>query len=166
MIKASGQTKKSKRYERLYDQIKNLLTAETGIISKMATISAVLHHKIDYFFWTGFYLLENENLTVGPYQGPLACQILPKNKGVCWKAINTASTIIVRDVNTFPDHIACDSRSKSEIALPVFDNNNIIIGVFDVDSKEIKSFDETDKIMLEKILGLIYSGSANYQLHH
>ncbi len=122
----------------------------------MVTINAILHHKMDGFFWTGFYLLKEGELRVGPYQGPVACQILKKNTGVCWTSINNNKPIIVPDVEKFPSHIACDSRSKSEVAVPLLDKDLHIIGVLDVDSKEPGNFDETDAEWLGKIVGLIY----------
>jgi L-methionine (R)-S-oxide reductase len=147
--------KKKSRYTRLFSQIEELVKKSDNRISLMATIAAVLHHKMDYFFWTGFYLLQDGRLLVGPYQGPAACLELTKNKGVCWTAINHNETIVVTDVHLFPGHIACDSRSKSEIVVPVHDESGQIIGVFDVDSKEIGSFDEIDVEWLEKIVKLI-----------
>lgn len=121
----------------------------------MSTVAAVLHHKMDGFFWTGFYLLNEGNLIVGPYQGPLACQVLTKDTGVCWAGINQGKTIIVPDVEKFPGHIACDSRSKSEIVVPLRNKNGQIIALLDVDSKHLGQFNETDAAGLEKIVGLI-----------
>ncbi len=121
----------------------------------MVTLLAVLHHKMDYFFWTGFYLLQDGKLQVGPYQGSLACINLAKDSGVCWAAINSKKTVIVEDVEAFPGHIACDSRSKSEVVVPLKNQNNEIIGVLDVDSSELNSFDEIDVLWLEKIVGLV-----------
>lgn len=148
-------SKKEGRYNRLYIQIEELLKKSDNPVSHMATIAAVLHHKMDYFFWTGFYLLNNGKLQVGPYQGPVACQELARDKGVCWAGINRGETIVVTDVHQFPDHIACDSRSKSEIVVPVRDKNQQIIGVLDVDSSELASFDEVDARELEKIVALL-----------
>ena len=148
-------TKKNKKYERLYNQIKELLPKGNTTISAMSTITAILYHKIDYFFWCGFYMLEDGKLNVGPYQGPVACQELEKDKGVCWAGINQAETIVVPDVEAFPGHIACDSRSKSEIVIPLFDQNGNVFGVLDVDSKDLGSFDETDAKWLEKIVSLL-----------
>jgi L-methionine (R)-S-oxide reductase len=147
--------KKSARYERIYQQLKKLLTASSDPIARMSTINAVLHHKMDDFFWTGFYLLTNEGLVVGPYQGPVACQILEKNKGVCWAAINSGKTIIVKNIHDFPGHIACDSRSLSEIAVPLRSKAGEIIGVLDIDSKKEANFDEIDADHLEKIIDLL-----------
>ena len=104
------------------------------------------------FFWTGFYLLDDGELIVGPYQGSLACIKLKKNTGVCWAGVNLGETVIVADVHEFPGHIACDSRSNSEIVVPLKDKNGKIIGVLDVDSKELGSFDEVDAVWLEKII--------------
>jgi len=147
--------KKKGRYERIYKQLRDLLTATPNPISRMATVAAVLHHKMDGFFWTGFYLLKGDQLLVGPYQGPVACQELEKNKGVCWSGINLEKTLIVPDVEKFPGHIACDSRSRSEIVVPLRDKNNYIIGILDVDSKEMDFFDDADAECLERILSLI-----------
>lgn len=148
-------TKKEKRYQRLHKQLEELLPKGNTPISAMATIAAVLYHKIDYFFWCGFYLLEDGKLNVGPYQGPVACQELEKDNGVCWAGINRAETIVVPDVEAFPGHIACDSRSKSEVVVPLFNKQNEVIGVLDIDSKELNSFDETDAVWLEKIVSLL-----------
>ena len=147
--------KKEGRYSRIYKQLAGLLKATDNLESRMATIVAVLHHKMDYFFWTGFYCLDNGVLTVRTYQGPVACQVLKKDTGVCWASINQKETIIVPDVHQFPGHIACDGRSNSEIVVPIKNQNGEIYGVLDVDSKELDSFDEVDAAWLEKIVGLI-----------
>ncbi len=152
-----GTTKKAGRYNRVHSQIEELLHKTDDPISKMATINAILHHKMDHFFWTGFYLIHDGQLRVGPYQGPVACQILEKNKGVCWSAINGGKTIIVPDVEKFSGHIACDSRSKSEIAIPIKDEKGMIIGVLDVDSQISNNFDDEDAAYLEKITTLIFN---------
>ncbi len=147
--------KKGGRYERIYEQLSGLLTSTEDIISRMATVAAVLHHKMDGFFWTGFYLLSDGQLIVGPYQGPVACQVLVRDTGVCWTGINKQKTVIVPDVEKFPGHIPCDSRSRSEIVIPVRNKDGQIIGVLDVDSSNLDQFDETDAAGLEKIVGLI-----------
>jgi GAF domain-containing protein len=146
--------KKAGRYERVYKQLEGLLGATDNPISRMATIAAILHHKMDGFFWTGFYLLHQGELLVGPYQGPAACQVLEKDKGVCWTGINRGEALIVPDVEKFPGHIACDSRSRSEIVIPVFDQEKVI-GVLDVDSKDLDRFDEVDAEGLKRILSLL-----------
>lgn len=147
--------KKDKRYARLFDQIKGLLDKTDDKHARMATISAVLHQKMDYFFWTGFYTIRQDKMMVVSYQGPVACQILAKDTGACWAAYNAKETLVIEDVEKFPGHIACDSRSKSEIVIPLFDNKGSIYGVFDIDSTDIASFDEVDKLWLEKIAFLI-----------
>ncbi|OFX89129.1 MAG: histidine kinase [Bacteroidetes bacterium GWF2_33_16] len=148
--------KKQGRYERIYDQLQGLMIKTDDYNARMSTIIAVLHHKMEYFFWTGFYFLKNEKLIVGQYQGPVACQELKKDSGVCWAGINQKKAIVVADVEKFPGHIACDSRSKSEIVIPLKDKSGHIIGVLDVDSNEYNSFDEIDELQLTKILELIY----------
>jgi GAF domain-containing protein len=144
------------RYQRLYTQIEGLMHKCDNPTSRMATIAAVLHHKMEGFFWTGFYLLNDGKLQVGPYQGPVACQELEKNKGVCWAGINGGKTVVVEDVHKFPGHIACDSRSNSEVVVPLKDKEGNVVGVLDVDSKELASFDDVDARELEKIVQLIY----------
>lgn len=148
--------KKEGRYSRIQVQLEELLKKTSDPLARMASICAVLHHKMDHYFWTGFYLYKAGKLIVGPYQGPVACQELEKDKGVCWAAFNTKTPVVVPDVHAFPGHIACDSRSKSEITLPVFDREGVIQAVFDVDSANLDSFNEVDRIALEKILKLIY----------
>ena len=150
-------SKKQGRYDRAYRQLEELLKKTTNPISRMASIAAILHHKMDGFFWTGFYLLTNEKLCVGPYKGPLACQELERDKGVCWAGINEKRSILVPDVEKFPGHIACDSRSRSEVVVPVIDSKGMVIGVLDVDSQQKDHFDDDDVFALERIAGLINS---------
>ena len=151
------QKKKEKRYGRLYKQIQDLIVkSSNNPLSNMATINAVLHHKMDYFFWTGFYLLQDGKLQVGPYQGSLACINLAKDNGVCWAAINRNETVVVDDVHVFPGHIACDSRTNSEIVVLLKNRAGNTVGVLDVDSAEKASFDQTDALWLEKIVKLVY----------
>jgi len=145
---------KEKRYERIYSQLQELLTKTDDKIAKMATVAAVLKAKQPHFFWCGFYRIVDGELIVGPYQGSVACQVLKKNTGVCWHAVNTEETVIAPDVEKFPGHIACDSRSKSEIVVPLFENDRVY-AVLDVDSDKLNSFDNTDAHWLEKIVGLI-----------
>ncbi len=147
--------KKAGRYSRIYFQLEELVKKSDNPISHMATVLAVLHHKMDYYFWTGFYLLQDGKLLVGPYQGPVACQELTLNKGVCWAGINQNKTIVVNDVHLFPGHIACDSRSNSEIVVPLHNKRGEIIGILDVDSKDLNSFDDVDAEWLQKIIALI-----------
>jgi GAF domain-containing protein len=149
-----NEIKKEGRYSRLYRQIEDLLKKSPDKQAAMATIASVLYNKIDYFFWCGFYRLDGKKLIVGPYQGPPACQTL-EGKGVCLAAVERNSTVIVPDVHAFPGHIACDSRSRSEIVIPVKNSEGQIIGVLDVDSKDLESFTEIDQKHLEQIVVLL-----------
>lgn len=156
MVINMDQTKKQKRYQRIYAQLAELLPESDDTLARMSTLIAVLHHKMENFFWTGFYLLKNERLIVGPYQGPVACQELEKGMGVCWTGIEREKAVIVPDVEQFPGHIACDSRSRSEIVVPLKNLNGKILGVLDIDSKSLNSFDHTDEEQLSRVLRLIY----------
>lgn len=147
--------KLSKRYERIIIQLEELFKKTEDKDAHIATICALLYHKFQKNFWVGFYFLKDGELTIKCYQGPLACQILAKDQGVCWASINCEKTIIVPDVDKYPGHIACDSRSKSEIVVPVFNNDGAVIGVLDIDSDKIDSYCETDKEFLEKIINII-----------
>ena len=146
--------KKDGRYSRIYEQLATLVKKSNNTQARMATIVAVLHHKMEYFFWTGFYLLDNGEMTVNIYQGPVACQILEKNKGVCWAAFNKKETIVVEDVHQFPGHIACSSASRSEIVVPILVNETVV-AVLDVDSEHLNSFDTTDARYLTIITELL-----------
>ena len=148
--------KKEGRYGRIFKQLSELVVKSNNAQARMATIIAVLHHKMDYFFWTGYYLIDDGKMTVSAYQGPVACQILEKDKGVCWAAFNNKETLVVDDVHTFAGHIACDSRSNSEIVVPLKNKAGEYIGVLDVDSSQKASFSEIDARWLEKILELIW----------
>jgi GAF domain-containing protein len=148
--------KKQGRYDRIYTQLEKLMQTCDNPESRMNTIVAVLHHKMDYFFWTGFYFLNDGKLQVKMYQGPVACMQLAKDTGVCWEGINTKKPVLVKNVEEFPGHIACDSRSKSEVVLPLFNPQNELLGVLDVDSDKLNSFDEVDVENLQKILKLIW----------
>ncbi len=146
---------KAKRYQRIHTQLAELLLKSSDFEARMSTVTAVLHHKMDKFFWTGFYCLRDGKLIVRTYQGSLACMELKKDVGVCWAAVNQNLIIVVPDVEKFPGHIACDSRSKSEIAVPLRDKSGNVIAVLDIDSKELNTFDDTDAHWLEKIVELI-----------
>lgn len=152
-------TQKEGRYERIRQQIVGLIKEIPHADARMATIIALLHHKFEYYYWTGFYLLRDGELIVSQYQGPIACLKLKKNTGVCWAGINTKAPVIVPDVEEFPGHIACSSQSKSEIVVPLRNKQGEIIGVLDVDSKDLNSFDDTDAKELEKILLLVYDNN-------
>lgn len=146
----------SDRYKRIFFQLQKLLNQTENRTARMATVAALLHHKMPRFFWTGFYILNKGRLVVGPYQGPLACLVLEKNKGVCWSAIQNKKTLIVPNVHEFPGHIACDSRSNSEIVVPLWeDESKNVWGVLDIDSQEFDAFSSVDKENLEEIVKLI-----------
>jgi len=140
----TGRREKAERYRRIRDQARELVTALPGPISRMSTLAALLHHKMPGFSWTGFYLLEGGELVVGPYQGLVACPVLETHRGVCWAGVLRNEPVIVPDVHAFPGHIACDSRSRSEIVVPVRRADGAVAGVLDVDSTRPDWFDETD----------------------
>jgi L-methionine (R)-S-oxide reductase len=144
---------KVEQYQALIPQIKGLLEGEQDLVANLANISATLKEQFRWF-WVGFYLVKNEELVLGPFQGPVACTRIRKGKGVCGSSWAQAKTLIVPDVEKFPGHIACSSLSRSEIVVPVF-HNNIIVGVLDVDSEDLDQFDDTDKKYLEEIVALI-----------
>jgi GAF domain-containing protein len=152
---SSGLSKKEK-YEAIIPQLKALTEIETDRIANLASICAVLKETFQ-FLWVGFYLVKDEQLVLGPFQGPPACTRINKGKGVCGKAWETLKTIIVPDVSQFPGHIACSSLSKSEIVVPVF-NNGICIGVLDIDSEHLSFFDTTDAYYLEELLRTLSIG--------
>lgn len=145
----------TQRYERIFNQLQELLQRTDNRIARMATVASILHHKMPHYFWTGFYLFSNSDLIVGPYQGPLACQVLDREKGVCWTGFLKKETIIIPDVYNFPGHIACDSRSNAEIVVPLLDERGQAWGVLDVDSKTRDAFSPVDQHWLEKIVGLL-----------
>jgi len=143
------------RYERIYAQLKDLIEGKSpNLVAAMATTCAVLHHKMSHHLWTGFYFVAGpDELHVGPYQGPVACQVL-RDRGVCVHSVRTRQAVVVPDVEQFPGHIACDSRSRSEIVLPVLKKDQVM-AVLDVDSDKLGQFDEDDVVPLAKILGLL-----------
>jgi len=143
------------RYDRIYDQLVELFEENDDPIARMATISALLHHKMPHFFWTGFYQLIAGKLYVGPYQGPLACAVLESPEGVCWACVNKRESIIVPDVHAFEGHVACDDRSQSEIVVPVREPAGNVVAVLDVDSDQPDAFTEVDRAGLEKIVALV-----------
>jgi GAF domain-containing protein len=148
------------RYGELAAEVASVLDGEPDVTARMATVSSMLHHAFDAFSWTGFYVVDPDRgdvLKVGPYQGSLGCLRIPFGRGVCGAAAAERRTVIVEDVNAFPGHIACDSRSKSEIVAPVFDPSGRLIAVFDVDSDRPAAFDETDAQGIEAILGQVFA---------
>lgn len=138
----------------------SITEGETNVTALMATVACILSEKFDYYFWTGFYVIdpEKENeLVVGPYQGTLGCLRIPFGRGVCGTAAATRETQLVADVHAFPGHIACDSRSNSEIVVPVINGDGKLLAVLDVDSVEYGSFDETDRVSLETLMQRLFA---------
>jgi L-methionine (R)-S-oxide reductase len=144
---------KEEQYLSLIPQIKGLIDGEPDLVANLANIAAALKEQF-VFFWVGFYLVKDDELVLGPFQGPVACTRIRKGRGVCGTSWSQAKTIIVPDVEKFPGHIACSSISKSEIVVPLF-KNNTVWGVLDVDSDQYNSFDEKDAQFLEEIVLLI-----------
>jgi L-methionine (R)-S-oxide reductase len=144
---------KKEQYQSLIPQIEALLYGEPDLVANMANIAAALKGQFKWF-WVGFYLVKQNELVLGPFQGPVACTRIAKGRGVCGSAWQQAETLIVPDVDKFPGHIACSSLSRSEIVLPLFHNNEVV-GVLDVDSSELDEFNETDAKYLTQIVKLI-----------
>ena len=135
-------------------QLSALLEGETDTVAKMANMAAVLHETFG-FWWTGFYRVAGEELILGPFQGPVACMHIPFGKGVCGTAWARGASVVVPDVEAFPGHIACSSASRSEIVVPVFGTDGKVTAVLDIDSDRLATFDEEDRIGLERIVGLL-----------
>ncbi len=152
---------KKQKYQRIINQLSPLLERSPNLISQLSTINAVLYHKMQNIFWIGFYFKLGNSLQVGPYQGPLACQTLEYPKGVCWSSVINKKAIIVPNVELFPGHISCDSRSKSEIVIPIFNGNDEVLAILDIDSNKTEAFDETDQEGLENIIKLLNSNFTN-----
>ena len=144
---------KKTQYESLLPQIQGLLSGETNLVANLGNIAAALKEQFNWL-WVGFYWIIEDELVLGPFQGPVACTRIKKGRGVCGTSWEKEATIIVTDVEKFPGHIACSSSSKSEIVLPVFKEGKIL-GVLDVDSSELAQFDAVDQVYLEKILAMI-----------
>jgi len=146
---------KAARYAEVADEIASVLDGETNLTARMATVASMLANSFDHYFWTGFYVVDPERereLVVGPYQGTLGCLRIAFGRGVCGAAAAAGQTQLVADVHAFPGHIACDSRSQSEIVVPVFDASGTLLAVFDVDSDRPAAFDAVDQHGLETIL--------------
>lgn len=144
---------KDEQYQSLIPQIKGLLYGETDLIANLANISAALKEQFNWL-WVGFYLVKNNELVLGPFQGPVACTRIQKGRGVCGSAWERGATLIVPDVEKFEGHIACNSGARSEIVLPIAKEGKIL-GVLDADSSALDTFDEIDKRYLEEIIALI-----------
>ena len=141
---------KEEKYQLLFEQIKALVEGETDVVAVMANVAAAIHETMG-FFWTGFYSVVREELVLGPFQGPVACMHIPFGRGVCGTAWQRRETIVVPDVELFPGHIACSSLSRSEIVVPVFSQTGEVAAVLDIDSRELATFDDTDRRYLEMI---------------
>lgn len=144
---------KEEQYKMLFPQMQSLIGNETDMIANMANMAAALKQTFD-FFWVGFYIVRDNQLVLGPFQGPIACTRIKPGRGVCGTAWSEARTLIVLDVDKFPGHIACNSASRSEIVVPLKKNDSVY-AVLDIDSDTLNSFDETDKQWLEKIVGIL-----------
>lgn len=143
-------TDKEQKYEALVAQAKAMSEAETDEIALMANVAAIIHETF-HFWWTGFYRVVGDELVLGPFQGPLACTRIKFGRGVCGTAWKEKRSIVVPDVEEFPGHIACSSASRSEIVVPMFRNGEVF-AVLDIDSEKLSTFDETDRVFLEKIV--------------
>ena len=152
---AAPDSRLADRYARLADQLRELFTGDTDLTARMATMVALLHHKMPHYFWTGIYRLEKDKLVVGPYQGPLACAVLHGPEGVCWAGVTRGEPVLVPDVHAFPGHVACDSRAQSEVVVPVRDASGTIVGVLDVDSADFDAFGQTDVDALQHLVTLL-----------
>ncbi|MBQ1886704.1 MAG: GAF domain-containing protein [Bacteroidales bacterium] len=145
--------KKKEKYEQMLPQLKALTEGVNNNTGALANAAALIHETMG-FFWTGFYLVKDNVLHLGPFQGPVACYTIPYGKGVCGAAWKESKTLVVKDVEEFPGHIACSSLSRSEIVVPIFKADKII-GVLDIDSTETGTFDETDRDYLEKAMDIL-----------
>lgn len=145
---------KEEKYSLLYKQIESLIEGESDMICRMANVAAMIHTTF-LFWWTGFYRVVDGVLLLGPFQGPPACTRIAYGRGVCGTAWKERTTQVVPDVEQFPGHIACSSASKSEIVVPIFDKNGSVTAVLDIDSECLATFDECDRLWLEKIAALL-----------
>ena len=145
---------KNEQYRLLTEQIKALIAGETDQVAVMANVCAAIHETMG-FFWTGFYRVVDGELVLGPFQGPVACMHIPYGRGVCGTAWQQHRTLVVPDVEQFPGHIACSSLSRSEIVVPVCAAGGDVVAVLDIDSKQLATFDDTDRECLEGICQLL-----------
>ena len=153
---------KARRYGQVAEEIAAVLDGEPNRVARMATVASMLASAFDHFFWTGFYVVDPDKdgeMVVGPYQGTLGCLRIALGRGVCGAAAARRRTILVPDVEAFPGHIACDSRSRSEVVVPVLGPSGDLIGVFDVDAVELNAFDETDAAGIEAILRQVFAAA-------
>ena len=153
---------KAARYAEIETEILAVLEGEPNVTARMATVASMLNDAFPAYFWTGFYVVDpakGTELVVGPYQGTLGCLRIPFGRGVCGAAAATRTTQVVEDVHAFPGHIACDSRSASEIVVPVFDSAGDLIAVLDVDSEQPAAFDAVDAEALERLMGRVFAAA-------
>ena len=144
---------KEAKYISLLPQARALVSGEPDEVARMANLAALLHLEMN-FWWTGFYRVSGDDLVLGPFQGPVACTRIRRGRGVCGTAWEEAKTIIVPDVDLFPGHIACSSESRSEIVVPILRSGEVV-GVLDIDSRDLSAFDDVDRKYLEEIAGLL-----------
>ena len=152
-LDVAGNSSKRERYEVLYASMKALLESERDVIANMANVAAVLKEHFG-FFWVGFYLVKDNELVLGPFQGPVACTRIAFGKGVCGTAWKERRTVVVPDVEAFPGHIACSALSRSEVVIPIMHKEEVI-AVLDIDSDQLDFFDESDVFYLEKMVSLL-----------
>ena len=145
---------KNETYRLLAKQVESLIEGENNPTGQLANAAALLHETMGWW-WTGFYLVKDDELQLGPFQGPIACYSIKRGKGVCGTAWQEGRTIVVPDVEAFPGHIACSSLSRSEIVVPLHDSEGNVTGVLDIDSKELATFDDVDARWLEEIARVI-----------
>ena len=151
---------KEEKYRLLLEQVQALTAGETDQVAVMSNVAAAIHETMS-FFWTGFYRVVGKELLLGPFQGPVACMHIPYGRGVCGTAWKQRETIIVPDVEQFPGHSACSSLSRSEIVVPVCSKEGEVFAVLDIDSKELSTFDDTDRQYLEQIIQTVSQLSDN-----
>jgi GAF domain-containing protein len=144
---------KEQKYELLYRQAVAMLDSESDVVANMANLAAMIHHTFG-FWWTGFYRVVGEELVLGPFQGPIACTRIAYGRGVCGTAWQRRETIVVPDVEQFPGHIACSSLSRSEIVVPIYDGDSVV-AVLDIDSEHLATFDDVDRVWLERMVLLL-----------
>lgn len=149
----SASADKKERYETLLPQIEALVAGEKDLVANLANITAALRFGLG-FFWVGFYVVKNDELVLGPFQGPIACTRISRGKGVCGTSWAEKRVVLVPDVDAFPGHIACSSGSRSEIVLPAFKNEEVAL-ILDVDSDKINDFDKHDEFYLQKLIRVI-----------
>lgn len=154
MEKNNNNGSKAEAYRQLLPQVEALIAGVDNLVGALANVSALLHASFPYYFWCGFYVVRDDTLQLGPFQGDVACYTIKKGRGVCGKAWETRQTIVVPDVLQFPGHIACSSKSRSEIVVPVFKGVDVV-AVIDVDSEAFGSFGEADKTGLEQVAAVI-----------